>query len=308
MLAREAGLSPALSPARRCPGQEGPVPPSRHLGPRSRPLAGAHCCPSCAHGPSARRPRQPRACPAPAPLLWAQLQAQVGAHVGRAFRALRRTAVGGTCHRALLSRMGRLGTPSSRERPSRTRSLSVVTALPQADGQGRGGAAAHPGHLVGLRRAGRQPPDGGLPVHIRCPQLPAGRRPGGGVGAGGRASPGPSCLCGTSGRVPGRTRVILTLPLPSLSGLLHLPLPLSPELRGTCLGCRCSLRTGTERGQSRPARPVRGQVGAAGAALCQPLLSLPVAKQPPNLLSHGGPAGTQGCAGCGGQRRGDPGS
>lgn len=44
----------------------------------------------------------------------------------------------------------------------------------QVDGKSRGRAAAHPGNLVGLRRTCCQQPGLGLPVHICCPQLPAG--------------------------------------------------------------------------------------------------------------------------------------
>lgn len=80
--------------------------------------------------------------------------------------------------------------PSSSPRhPGRGRSRASALARPcpppqappslrQVDGQGRGRAAAHPGHLLGLRGAGRQQPGGGLPVRVRHPQLPAGGRPG----------------------------------------------------------------------------------------------------------------------------------
>lgn len=86
---------------------------------------------------------------------------------------------------------GGVCSPPGGPRPAVRSPQSGLSFPFQADGQGRGRAAAHPGDLVGVRRAGGQQASRGLPVRVRPAQLAAGRSsraPPGGHGRG-RAPP-----------------------------------------------------------------------------------------------------------------------
>lgn len=130
--------APALRCPRRCPRSAFPAAPALRDREVTR-VAPARPPSPPSRGPAPRRPQQGGACPAP--------------------------RGGGVC-------------------PARRRSPGLLSPAPQsglsfpfqADGQGRGRAAAHPGDLLGLRHAGRQQAGGDLPVRVRPAQLPAGGR------------------------------------------------------------------------------------------------------------------------------------